>query len=1196
MANGTAAPLTLGTINVDVTPGDPISVEIDSTGPPGPQGPAGPPGLVGPPGPNGPQGDTGPQGVVGVPGPQGLTGPAGPVGAQGMTGPQGPQGPQGVQGPIGPSGGAQGPPGPTGPTGSVGPVGATGPQGSQGVAGQAAVTTTTASFTIPPVNGNAQIKLVNTSWMTAGMYVYLVGAGTFRVQSVTDINTAQLQNPGAYGNAASGGTIVSGATLVCGGALGAPGPQGAPGTAFLTTVNTPGFTTPAVNATVAIPLSTSVGLSPGVNLSIAGAGYYSVISVDSTTQVTAANLGSASNAAPGTVVNAGGAVGAVGPEGPPGPAGPAGPTGTTGPAGATGPAGSTGPAGPDGSTGPIGPQGPQGPAGSSFSTTTTAAFSTVAPGANVVVQLSTTTALAPGVVLHINGAGYYTVVSVDSGTQVTVSNAGVTGNAAVGTNIPSGASVLGVGAQGPAGATGPTGPTGPAGTPAFSVLSANFTVPAPGASAVANVNLASWMTLGAYVWLAGAAAGNAGIFQITAINALAITLLNPVGSGLAGGGTANSGSLVSPAGSTGPVGPAGPAGPAGSGAPGQPAYSHTSANFTIPTVGNTVTATLANASWLVAGAFVWVDTAGASGQGADMQVTALAGNNVTLLNPGGFQAPIAGTVINSGTLVAIAGAQGQTGATGAVGATGPQGATGTSGAPGTPGTAGATGPAGAPGPQGPTGAQGQPGDSDPIGTIKAWPSVVAPSGHLLADGSAISRTLYGTLFSLLGTSFGPGDGSTTFNLPDLRGRFVVGSGQGPSLTNRVLAAMGGEETHQLVLSEMPSHTHSASQGAHTHTWQDTGHTHNYTATDLSQAGVGGLSGSGFAYQRPVLATGSNNQVCGSIAANSAGAISIGAAGSNGAHNTMPPFLVLVYVIKVSLGSGPTAQAPIADSTQAGLMNKLSGNATDYVGGDNQCHLLPPSTVRTYGANGMAPGINQRMQIHDDCSYPFANVTANGLVAVEPLPWYLTVSGSGGAQSLSGNANYGTDIYNKCWGIFQVYAGPAAGSAAQLATSTPILCAGLGALDLYFRICCYGSVPTAAENYTFYCGLTDTPLGSANAVALGMAYQASVAAPAWYGLTSKAGTSSITPVSATPTIIKFSPTALTYYNLHISISTAWTLAGFYVNGVFIGQININIPAPGTLLYPWLFVSKGSGSSNGVNMFIDDVFIDYQYALP
>jgi microcystin-dependent protein len=148
----------------------------------------------------------------------------------------------------------------------------------------------------------------------------------------------------------------------------------------------------------------------------------------------------------------------------------------------------------------------------------------------------------------------------------------------------------------------------------------------------------------------------------------------------------------------------------------------------------------------------------------------------------------------------------------------------------------------------------------PPGSVVAYISTSAPGGWLLCDGSNVSRTTYATLFSVIGTTFGVGDGSTTFTLPDMRGRVPVGYGSGAGLTARSLAATGGEETHTLSVDEIPAHTHSYvtntnDQGVHTLTTQ---------ASAADDADLSATTGS---------------------------------TGGGQAHNVMQPFLVLNYIIK-----------------------------------------------------------------------------------------------------------------------------------------------------------------------------------------------------------------------------------------------------------------------------------------------------------
>ena len=169
--------------------------------------------------------------------------------------------------------------------------------------------------------------------------------------------------------------------------------------------------------------------------------------------------------------------------------------------------------------------------------------------------------------------------------------------------------------------------------------------------------------------------------------------------------------------------------------------------------------------------------------------------------------------------ISLAGPIGNTGMTGDTGLTGPEGPTGSDGT-----IIGVTGPQG---PQGPT------GKTVNIGTILIWTTPTPPTGTLICDGSAIPRTTFSELFSVIGTIYGPGDGVTTFNLPDLRQRIPIGvNGLSPTTA---LGGMTGSMTTTLALTNIPSHNHAVVEIPHSHgdtIGTSTGHNHTIASTSI----------------------------------------------------------------------------------------------------------------------------------------------------------------------------------------------------------------------------------------------------------------------------------------------------------------------------------------------------------------------------
>lgn len=108
------------------------------------------------------------------------------------------------------------------------------------------------------------------------------------------------------------------------------------------------------------------------------------------------------------------------------------------------------------------------------------------------------------------------------------------------------------------------------------------------------------------------------------------------------------------------------------------------------------------------------------------------------------------------------------------------------------------------------------------GVVAAYVGSTAPNGYLICDGSAVSRTTYADLYTVIGTKFGSGDGSTTFNLPDLRGKFIRGwdnsASNDPDASSRSACNTGGNTGDNIgscQADELAAHTHTMSSSTAT---------------------------------------------------------------------------------------------------------------------------------------------------------------------------------------------------------------------------------------------------------------------------------------------------------------------------------------------------------------------------------------------
>ena len=179
----------------------------------------------------------------------------------------------------------------------------------------------------------------------------------------------------------------------------------------------------------------------------------------------------------------------------------------------------------------------------------------------------------------------------------------------------------------------------------------------------------------------------------------------------------------------------------------------------------------------------------------------------------------------------------------------------------------------------------------PPGSITAYGAATAPTGWLLCDGTAVSRTTYADLFAVVSTTFGTGDGSTTFNLPDFRGRFPIG--KAASGTGSTLGGTGGTIDHT---HTGPSHTHNVTTSNHQHSVPintASGADINLNATPPYGAGTSFTKTHGVG-----LGAVANSSVAGMKSETGGGETVASAAGGTGTSGTgNPPFQAVTFIMK-----------------------------------------------------------------------------------------------------------------------------------------------------------------------------------------------------------------------------------------------------------------------------------------------------------
>lgn len=199
------------------------------------------------------------------------------------------------------------------------------------------------------------------------------------------------------------------------------------------------------------------------------------------------------------------------------------------------------------------------------------------------------------------------------------------------------------------------------------------------------------------------------------------------------------------------------------------------------------------------------------------------------------------------------------------------------------------------------------------GLIYMYGGSTAPNGFLICDGSAISRTTYASLFAAIGTIYGSGDNSTTFNIPNILGRVAIGSSVG-----HTVGTTGGEETHTLLTNEMPAHSHMIPSHGHTHTIKATTPklTHSITQPMFTYTPPSGSQKTRVYSSGTKSGTNANTSTAASRSSNltianhdaatctktgsitDCGAFDSESTGSGSSHNNMQPYITLNYIISI----------------------------------------------------------------------------------------------------------------------------------------------------------------------------------------------------------------------------------------------------------------------------------------------------------
>lgn len=269
-----------------------------------------------------------------------------------------------------------------------------------------------------------------------------------------------------------------------------------------------------------------------------------------------------------------------------------------------------------------------------------------------------------------------------------------------------------------------------------------------------------------------------------------------------------------------------------------------------------------------------------------------------------------------------------------------------------------------------------------FGATIEWHSDIVPENWLLCNGQAVSRTDYPELFNVLGVKYGEGDGSTTFNLPDVQGKVAVGKDENDSDFNEI-GKVGGEKEHTLTIAEMPSHSHPIS--AELYALKPQGGTQEF--------GPGGATST---------------------------KIGVNNAGGGQPHNILQPYVVCNFIIKAKQSSGlvatvvdnlnSTSETDALSAKQGSVLRENIEKQEEKLIWKKQTINLKNNEIVTIPKIKEAQEIYIKASYNDDISnYAIMNILndgVNGYYNMEAYYWQ-------GAYPISVSINWANGTIKNC---------------------------------------------------------------------------------------------------------------------------------------------------------------------------------------